>query len=92
MPRASVRAVICAVLILNISLVSCASPYPWKETSLLIRQMDRNTLNEVCREKGLLESVNGCYDNGVAYCPNDEPGVVTCLHEIRHGLFGGFHK
>ena len=83
---------VCAVLILSANLVSCESPYPGKETRLVIRQMDRDALNEVCREKGLRESANGCYDNGVAYCPDDAQGVVTCLHEIRHGLFGGFHK
>ena len=80
-----------SVLLVGV-LAACASPYPGRETTVVIRQMDRDMVNEICRSLGIRESVNGCYDMGVAYCPDDKAGVATCLHEIRNALFGGFHK
>ena len=61
---------------------------------MTVRWIDRDTLNEVCRNLGLRESVNGCYVDGVAYCPDeDTPDAYrTCGHEIRHAVKGGFHK
>ena len=78
---------------MSVSLLSYQSPYPWRETIVTVRQIDRNSVNEICRNLGLHESVNGCYDRGVAYCPDEgERAVMTCLHEVRHAIFGGFHK
>lgn len=71
---------------------ACAAPYSWQETIITVRQLDRDTVNEICRNNGLRESVNGCYNKGVIYCPYDEIGIQTCLHEFRHALVGGFHQ
>ena len=88
----SLSASVCGLLILSGSLLTCQSPYPWRETVVTVRQMDRNLINEVCRGLGLQESANGCYDKGIVYCPDDARGTMTCLHEMRPARFGGFHK
>ena len=80
------------LLILFLLVVGCTASYAWKETVVTIRQADRDTINEICRGLGLQESVNGCYDKGIVYCPDDRAGLETCLHETRHALVGGFHK
>jgi hypothetical protein len=78
------------ILFLAMLLIACTAPYPWKEIRPVVRYLDRDSINEVCRNLGLQEAVNGCAVNGVAYCPDEDSvnAYATCGREVRHVLNG----
>lgn len=76
--------------------VGCAStpPYPWVEVDVKVRYLDAMAMQNLARDRGIKQQVDGFHERGVIYCPYKESpkAFLICGHELWHVVKGGFHQ